>query len=476
MSAGVAAVPLPALAAWRRTGRGAGGLARGFAVEFVARVDVDAGVAWALGAWAKDAGAVSGDLAALLGAEHGEIVARAVDAGSFSGKWAARRAARRAPLGVAGGAWARPVDAGDPLGRALSFADPEVPLTYLCDGLRLAPSNGKISLIAGNPGAGKGPIADHLAVCFAFGLPAFGRFPCTRSRVLLLDAEGARLTMRRMRRMCRALGVDAKALPDVRDVSGANLLDDRVFYALEAERPEVVVLDSYTSAMMATGLDPNKIEFARLAQMLGALDVLVVAVAHARKPASTAHGERPALADVAGSGALGAMAATAISVWRPDDEAPARVRVGCMRAPETPFATFDVEFTDTPGDGLGVAVAVAAAAPALGDERRAALETTAARVLAFMRAHSAIPKAATAIADGIGEGGGQGRARVGGILAALERAGFVMRHPSSNARGAGDLQILPGAPEAVAFDASGECQAAARGGASVGGFAQRPRG
>lgn len=390
-----------------------------------ADVDIGAGVKRALCAWAKPADAVSGhgDLARWLGESHADVVERACWSASFAGRVAAARPApATSPWRAVTGA-----PAYDALGERRSFADPETPLEYYCAGLRLAPSDGKISLIAGMPGAGKGPIADHLAVCFTFGLPAFGIFPCRKSRVLLLDCEGLWLSMRRIRRMCRALGVDARDIADPRNVSGVSLLSDATYYAIEAEAPEVVVLDSYTSAMLATGVDSFKPEFAQLARMLGALGVLVLAVAHANKKPEP--GERPTLGHVAGSFALASLAATGIASWHPDyQKAPNRVELGCMRAPEMPFESLAVEFSDVAGDGLAVTAITsrdirAAEARAAVDERVALAN----KILTWFRRYSQIHQQSreALLKAGLGVNNTDGREMLSAVLAELADAGFL---------------------------------------------------
>jgi hypothetical protein len=325
-------------------------------------VDVDAGIRWALGAWDKDASDVTGPgaLAARLGAEHAAVVCEAVRKGSAAVQavdaMIARARESTAPWdkGVTG-------DERNPFANLLSMADtPEDgPIEYYCEGLRLAPSDGKISLIAGLPGQGKGPLADYLAVCFALGAKAFGRWPCRKSRVLLIDVEGARLTRRRIVRLCRGLKRDPKELADlvVFDASKTpNLLDleTQLREFITRERFDVVILDSYTTAMLNTGADFNKPEFAVLAQVLGSLGILVIAVAHARKLPEA--GLKPTLSDVAGSFALAALAATGIVIWHPDAKDDNRVRVACLRAPEQGFEPFDMTFTGTATEPLVLAV------------------------------------------------------------------------------------------------------------------------
>ena len=79
-------------------------------------------------------------------------------------------------------------------------------------------------------------------------------------------------------------------------------------------------------------------------------------MAHANKGAATRGGE-PRLSDVAYSGAFAAMAQTAIVVSYPDKDDRHTIRVGCARAPETGFASFEIVFDDGPSDSLHVGMA-----------------------------------------------------------------------------------------------------------------------
>lgn len=253
------------------------------------------------------------------------------------------------------------------LGRRLSLLEPPPPLEYAVEGLCLAPSAGKISIIAGEPGGAKGPILDHLALCLASGAPAFASLPVTATRVALLDFEGARLTHRRLARMAEAYGLDLAALDDALHVYDSSVCEASPEYvaaigeAITREGYGAVLLDSYTSAMLSTGIEANSPEFAAFARELGRLDTLVLAVAHANK----AYGQRggdPRLSDIAYSGALAAMAQTAIVVSYPTASRTA-VRIACARAPEQPFDAFMVEFADTPLGGLAVVHAGAPPSP-----------------------------------------------------------------------------------------------------------------
>lgn len=247
------------------------------------------------------------------------------------------------------------------LGKSPSWRDPIVPPAYLCEGLRLAPSEGKISLIAGQPGSGKGPIADHLAVCLALGLPAFGAFPCRRTPVLFTDLEGINLTRNRMSRMCRAMGhspLDLEGWLTMVDASCvSDLTTDAYLSALISTVKDfgigALFLDSYTAAMLRCDVEASSPQYARLAIQLGTLGILVLSVTHAAKSAGAG---RPTLLGIAHSGALAAMAATAIVTHRPDPDDDHLVHVGCARAPETGFAGFDIRFSGAPHEPLAISV------------------------------------------------------------------------------------------------------------------------
>ena len=327
-------------------------------------IEVAPALDWVSRTWERPPGDVSGE--ATLRGIVGTDVANAIGAGVLV-PWRARRGAPATSSVEVRGLSDAGADRED--WRRVRFADPDEPIDYRCPGLGLATSRGKVSVIAGQPGAGKGPLADHLALCLATGSPAFGRFPCHAAPTLLLDWEGVRLTMRRLRRMARSLGLDGARVDEslaVVDVSGCV---DPLAETWQSDLADVVrrdgirhlVIDSYTSAMLGTGVESVGTAYAELARLLGRLGVMVVCVTHANKASASA--ERPRLADVMGTGALGALAQTAIVVSRDDDRE--RVRVGCARAPETRFATFELAFVDGDDGSLGL---VAHDAPAKADE------------------------------------------------------------------------------------------------------------
>jgi hypothetical protein len=140
----------------------------------------------------------------------------------------------------------------------------------------------------------------------------------------------------------------------VLDASAENFLDEgfhaRIAAFVRKHSIGALVLDSYTSAMLGTGVEANQPEFAVLAKELGKLGILVLAVAHSNKAAANRGGE-PRLSDIAYSGAFAAMAQTAIVVHYPQEKDKTLIGVGCARAPEEKFPAFAVRFSDVHGEG-----------------------------------------------------------------------------------------------------------------------------
>lgn len=341
-------------------------------------------------------------------------------------EWWARYLASRAPR----------AHAPDTIDGAADYdwSAPEQPIDWYCRELAIAPSERKVTLIAGAPGASKGPLANYLAACFAFGLRAFGAHACKPSRVGVLDFEGARLTARRLRSYVRGMGLDPGELRGrvfLRDADpGMRIEQIRAW--VQARGIEVLIVDSYMSAMGSTDVDPNSPAYADLARDLGALGIVVIVVAHARK---LPQGGRPTLGDVAGSYALAGMAATAIAAYRPDEDDPTLVTVSCLRAPEESFSAFDLRWNKGGTDEAPVwtaEIAGAATADARGAreardtaaERDARWTMIAGRVLALLKLRDTEgPQAETAISKAIDAH----HRDVGAVLGALERAGFVHR-------------------------------------------------
>lgn len=320
---------------------------------------------------------------------------------------------------------------------------PEVPIDWYCKALGIAPSERKVTLLAGNPGSGKGPLAGHLAISFALGLLVLGAFPCKRCNVGILDYEGKRLTMRRIRGIARGLKrnpAELKGRIFVRDCDPGAPADLHEWIA--ARKIEVLIVDSYMSAMASTDADPNSSEYAQLARELGKLGIVVIVIAHARKQGAGKAGETPTLGDVAGSYALAGMAATAIAVWNPDDDDRTMARVKCLRAPDEAFPTFDVRWSKDQTAPDDAPVWMGMMAGAAGKHARAAakeqtasqtrdqhLTEAANRLLAFMARNPETHQSARALRES-----GVHARDVTEVLAALLDAGMVDHQPSYNDR------------------------------------------
>lgn len=388
-------------------------LIRTWLADAPASVDVDAGVRWARKTWERDPEEVSGAVAleAIVGAD----IAGAIYASTGIAKHARR----------AESALAAPVESGWAFE---SFTAPEEPIGYVVPGLCLAPSKGKISLIAGLAGAGKGPLAGHIAACIALGEPVLGTHDVTPARVLLLDFEGVRLTMRRLRRIVASIGREVTELDGrllVYDASHVcdtteEVWLDELTAVVRANDVGVIVVDSYTTAMLGSGVDYNSPEFALLARALGQLDRLVICVAHASK--ANRDGQ-PRLADIAGSSALGALAQTAIVLSYPDADDRYRVRVGCARAPERRFEAFDLQWTDGDAGELHATIveATSPAAPVASTKREThnAARGAGERIVRRLRVDGVATRTELRAV------GGEGSAAADRALALLSDAGLV---------------------------------------------------
>lgn len=388
--------------------------------------DVDAGVRYAVSAWAKPASEVSGveALAQHIGAEHAALVQGAIIAMRMPPKFAP---VVEAPA---------PVASEFANGADFDWMAAEAPIEWYCQGLGIAPSERKVTLIAGDPGSGKGPLAGYLAVCFAFGLKAFGVHECKRCNVGVLDFEGARLSARRIRSYARGFAKPGAALRErlfLRDCDPGTSAADIMQWCV-ARAIDVLIIDSYMSAMSAFDTDPNSPDYAALARDLGSFGIVVIVIAHARKVPQGKRGERPALGDVAGSFALAGMAATAIVLWRPSEDDTLLVRVGCARAPDEAFQSFDVRWTrgGTEAEPVWTAAVAGLAtrdareqSKALGAQAITDLRLTesAKKIIASMYAHNT-PQSANAI----GKDTGEHQRDVGRVLSALERAKLATRH------------------------------------------------
>ncbi len=234
--------------------------------------------------------------------------------------------------------------------------DPD-PLDYIIEGLPFA-SGGKVNAIQAQPKGAKTPTALLLGACVATGLDFLGHKVLRPGPVLYLDAETGRLARIRYRRICRALGVDPKAVPfEFRDVK--SMFSERYLATLEQrlrDRPaRLVLIDTY-GAMLDAKIDTNSPEFAHWARQLGVLsrtlEVVIVILIHEKKGG----GKRGAgLEMIAGNyqGAGAFQAAIALVPTGERNEDP--IEVSCSRAPEHDFAPFRIQWEDvhsSPGKDL----------------------------------------------------------------------------------------------------------------------------
>jgi hypothetical protein len=251
-------------------------------------------------------------------------------------------------------------------------SDRELP--YICRALGLMPYRGKVTWFAGLPGAAKGPTADHVALCVATGRPIFGAYEVERPcPVLVLDFEGAVGTKRRLRRLALDAGVEWPAdlhviEADPLAVDSGQWLEDLQGF-VSANEIGMVVVDSYTSAALASGANTDKPEFARLAQRLATLGVCVICVAHAAK--SSRDKDALSLADVAGSVAITAMG---VCVWGFREVDKYRTEISCLRIFEGgKFEPIDILWSDT-HEGAGLRVATSTRAEPVSRQAKAKAE------------------------------------------------------------------------------------------------------
>jgi hypothetical protein len=314
-------------------------------------VNVDAGIRWALAAWGKPAEEVSGyqALADLVGAEHADVIERAVHAASWAGRAAAKR-----PL-VAPAPWARPVQSTG-IGRIVDLSTPIEPIRYLCAGLSIGWA-GKVVGIHGYAGASKGLFLSLLALGAAAGERVLGQ-DVERVPVLYLDAETGALAENRIKRLAVGLGIDLGALH--RDAwfrfvhAERPLLDlvpeiEREAAALDKGSGVVIALDSYSSATAgeenSSAYADGLWELGRLGTRAGALPIVTL---HERKQAVGAGRTAGPLESISGTNRLGAALATSIRLT-PNEENDRKILVTCTRAPEKRFQEFHLTWT---GEGL----------------------------------------------------------------------------------------------------------------------------
>jgi hypothetical protein len=237
-------------------------------------------------------------------------------------------------------------------------AEPE-PLNYIWG--PFAP--GKVSAIASFANGGKSPFAELFALHAVVGRDFFGQ-RMRKCRAAYLDFEGGRLSLVRLRRLVRGMGLDRPPeglrflhMNDAIDEAWIAELDSYV----EAEQLGLVVIDTYGAAMTAD-LDHNSAQFAHWLKQLGrlshGLDVVILVLLHEKKRES---GKRKGsdLEMISGHNAAPGALQGVVSLYRPDDEDKTLITVQCARAPEDSFEPFNVRWEDvssptatTPGDKL----------------------------------------------------------------------------------------------------------------------------
>jgi hypothetical protein len=284
------------------------------------------------------------------------------------------------------------------------------PLTYLWG--PFAP--GKVSAIASFANGGKSPFAELLALHAVLGRDLFGQ-RMRQCPAAYLDFEGGRLSLVRLRRLSRGLGLD-RPPPGLRFLHMNDAIDEQWIADLdsyvEQHKLGLVVIDTYGAAM-AADLDHNSAQFAHWLKQLGrlshALDVVIVVLLHEKK---REQGKRKGsdLEMISGHNAAPGALQGVVSLWRPDEDDKTLISVGCSRAPEDSFETFNIRWEDvaapeatTPGAklatggkkwGLRASVAEKTTAEQKADETHAAIQLRCYEVLTVQAGDgSPMPKA-----------------------------------------------------------------------------------
>ncbi len=280
--------------------------------------------------------------------------------------------------------------------RADLDAEPE-PLTYLWG--PFAP--GKVSAIASFANGGKSPFAELFALHAVLGREFFGQ-RMRKCKAAYLDFEGGRLSLVRLRRLARGLGL-AKPPEELRFLHMNDAIDEAWIADLDSyvEQNELglVVIDTYGAAM-AADLDHNSAQFAHWLKQLGrlshALDVVIVVLLHEKK---REQGKRKGsdLEMISGHNAAPGALQGVVSLYRENEEDKTLITVQCARAPEDAFESFNIRWEDvadpeatTPGAklksggpkwGLRATMAEKTAAEEKAEQTHAALQL---RVLAIV--------------------------------------------------------------------------------------------
>lgn len=222
------------------------------------------------------------------------------------------------------------------------------PLSYLWG--PFAP--GKVSAISSFANGGKSPFAELLALHTCLGRDLFG-MSVRRARAAYLDFEGGRLSVIRLRRLARGLGLESPP-PELKFLHCSDAIDEKwcedLHSYIESAQLGLVVIDTYGAAMTAD-IDHNAAAFAHWLKQLGhmshALDVVIVVLLHEKK---REQGKRKGsdLEMISGHNAAPGALQGVVSLYRPVDEDKTLIAVHCARAPEDSFATFNIRWEDCP--------------------------------------------------------------------------------------------------------------------------------
>ncbi len=184
---------------------------------------------------------------------------------------------------------------------------PAAPVDWLLEDLDLCP--GPPAMLGGYGFSGKTMLAQALAVSVAAGRQAWGLFKVRRGSVLHLDYEqGAIVTRRRYRQLCKGLGVEAGDLAGLAVATHPPFrLDEpsaEKWIMRNGEGRALVVVDSFRAA--APSADENSSDVRRSLDLLSRCaerqGFATVVVHHAKKPSKDSRAG--ASVSLRGSGAI----------------------------------------------------------------------------------------------------------------------------------------------------------------------------
>jgi hypothetical protein len=335
-------------------------------------------------------------------------------------------------------------------------AEPE-PLVYLWG--PFAP--GKVSAIAAFANGGKSPFAELLALHAVLGRELFGQ-RMRQCRAAYLDFEGGRLSLVRLRRLARGLGLE-RPPADLRFLHMSDAIDEKWISDLdsyiETNQLGLVVIDTYGAAM-AADIDHNSAQFAHWLKQLGrmsdATQCVVVVLLHEKK---REQGKRKGsdLEMISGHNAAPGAIQGAVALYRADDADKTLITVACARAPEEAFETFNIRWEDvsdpaatSPGAklaskgnrwGLKATLAEKTAAEQQADQSHAAIQLRALEVLAkHCPDGEPMPKS-----ELLGHLRGNKQAAINAIDALVKTGGLVGNYKPGFARGGTSQRVwLPG--------------------------------